>query len=235
MSQPSDSHLRQRSPRLYPPRSNANFYVLTAIRKQLERLLAVYISSRPEATVVDYGCGDMPYRGLVEPRVAHYLSADLPGNDQAALTLNPDGSLPLDENTADAVISTQVLEHVEHPESYLHESFRVLKPNGLLILSTHGYWHYHPHPTDFWRWTSSGLSKIVQEAGFRVVELQGVMGLAPTALQLFQNALLRKSPSMLKPVLCLVMQTLIMLLDSLYTPERRHDDACVYIVVAVKP
>ncbi len=234
MNLASGKNFQHANPRLYPPRSNANYYVITAIRKQLERLLAVYLSPRVDATVVDFGCGDMPYRSLIEPRAAHYISADLPGNAQATLFIRPDGSLPLDPVSVDAVISTQVLEHIDCPADYLLESYRVLKPNGLLILSTHGYWPYHPHPTDFWRWTGSGLNRLVQEAGFRVIELHGVMGLAPTAVQLFQNALLRKTPRVLKPSLSFIMQSLITLLDGLYTPESRQRDACVFIIVAVK-
>ena len=228
-------NLRHSNPQLYPPRTNANFYIFTALRNQIEQILSVYLSPRVGATVVDFGCGDMPYRALIEPCATHYISADLPDNPQATVYINPDGGLPIESASVDMVISTQVLEHLAHPENYLLESFRVLKSNGLLILSTHGYWPYHPHPTDYWRWTGSGLSKIVQEAGFCVVERRGIMGLASLAVQILQDALLRKTPPVLKPVIALIMQSFIILLDGFYTPDSRRDDACVFIVVAVKP
>ena len=53
----------------------------------------------------------------------------------------------------DAVLSTQVLEHVADPGALPAERFRVLRPGGRLLLSTHGIFVYHPDPDDYWRWT----------------------------------------------------------------------------------
>ena len=39
-------------------------------------------------------------------------------------------------NTYDALICTEVIEHVESPEKLIKESLRVLKKNGILIVST---------------------------------------------------------------------------------------------------
>ena len=45
-------------------------------------------------------------------------------------------SLPFADETFDAVVSIEVIEHVEHPEKMASEMARVLKPGGCLILST---------------------------------------------------------------------------------------------------
>lgn len=42
----------------------------------------------------------------------------------------------LPENYFDYVLSSQVIEHVHNPGTYLHEINRVLKPNGRLVIST---------------------------------------------------------------------------------------------------
>jgi SAM-dependent methyltransferase len=89
--------------------------------------------------------------------------------------------------TADVVVSTQVLEHVPDPRAYLLECRRILKPGGMLILTTHGYWEYHPQPTDLWRWTGPGLRKLVEASGFRVLDCTGLLGLASSGLHLFQD------------------------------------------------
>jgi SAM-dependent methyltransferase len=70
------------------------------------------------------------------------------------------------------VISTQVLEHVPNPAHYVAECFRVLKPGGSLLLTTHGVFHDHGCPYDFQRWTADGLRRLIEESGFRVDEVK---------------------------------------------------------------
>jgi len=65
----------------------------------------------PGGRVLDFGCADSPYRRFFAPAV-DFVGADLPGNPHAEIELNPDGSLPVDDGCFDALLSTQVLEHV---------------------------------------------------------------------------------------------------------------------------
>lgn len=39
------------------------------------------------------------------------------------------------DNFFDAIVCTEVIEHIEHPEKAIEEMRRVLKPNGMLIIS----------------------------------------------------------------------------------------------------
>jgi 2-polyprenyl-3-methyl-5-hydroxy-6-metoxy-1,4-benzoquinol methylase len=48
-----------------------------------------------------------------------------------------DGSIfPLSEDSCDAVIALQVIEHVKNDEKFLREVFRVLKKSGIFVLAT---------------------------------------------------------------------------------------------------
>ena len=49
-------------------------------------------------------------------------------------------SLPFQDGYFDVVLSHSVIEHVESPETYLSECFRVLRPGGVLFLSTPPYY-----------------------------------------------------------------------------------------------
>jgi SAM-dependent methyltransferase len=100
------------------------------------------------------------------------MGADLPGNEMAEAAILPGGRVDLPDG-CEIVLSTQVLEHVLDPRVYLAGSLRLLRPGGRVIVSTHGYWWYHPDPTDFWRRTGEGLRCQVEEAGFRVLKLEG--------------------------------------------------------------
>ncbi len=108
--------------------------------------------------MLDLGCGNKPYESLFRKKFATYVGADIAGNKDADLVIGSDGRVNAQDNTFDCVLSTQVLEHVTDPQLYLSEARRLLKPDGSLVLSTHGIWPYHPDPTDLWRWTVEGLA-----------------------------------------------------------------------------
>jgi SAM-dependent methyltransferase len=171
---------------------------------------------------------------MFEKRLTRYIGCDFPGNEQAGCLIEDTDRIPLEDSIADFVLSTQVLEHVADPEQYLAESRRVLKNGGLLILSTHGVWRYHPDPCDYWRWTSEGLKKILTEAEFEVVRFRGIMGPAATALQLWQDAILTRLHWRLATPFSSVMQRIIQFADSRCPNEVRDRDACVFITVSRK-
>jgi SAM-dependent methyltransferase len=188
----------------------------------------------PGARVLDYGCGAAPYRDLLGSTV-DYVAADFPHNRQATLELNDDGSVPAPDGAFDAVLSTQVLEHVRSPAAYLAECRRMLRPGGRLLLTTHGVFYYHPDPVDLWRWTSEGLRRAVEAEGLRIERFEGIVGLAATGLQLLQDGLSFRAGPRLTPWIGLVGQPLVALADRFETPESRRLNAQVFGLVAVRP
>jgi SAM-dependent methyltransferase len=187
-----------------------------------------------DSRVLDFGCGVVAYRHFF-PAEADYVAADLPGNPHATLALNPDGTVPVRDEDFDAVLSTQVLEHVTDPARYLSECFRVLRPGGRLLLSTHGTFVYHPDPDDYWRWTCAGLQKAVRDAGLEVALFRGIIGGLPTGLQLAQDAIYWQLPRLLRAPFALVMQTVIALSDRLHSQASRNYNAQVFALIAQKP
>ena len=76
------------------------------------------------------GSGDAPYRELFTDH--KYLTIDMEGTpyqpEQPPDFLGPAHDLPLDDGSLDAVLCTQVLEHVPNPAEVMLEFFRVLDP-----------------------------------------------------------------------------------------------------------
>ncbi len=218
--------IQRTKPSLFHPR----YYYLLQLKKLVEYAYNKYLVK--EEVLIDYGCGSMPYRQLFEQKVSEYKGADLSDNPQIQIKLDPLGHLMCDDASANIVLSTQVLEHVDNPDLYLREAYRVLKKDGLLLLTTHGYWMYHPDPYDYWRWTSAGLKKIVENNGFEVIDFRGIIGRSAMGLQLFQDGLMFKVPRIIKPIFIFIMQSLISLFDKTTKQGTKDTDACTFLIVA---
>ncbi len=215
-------------------RSNPFRHVTRALRAAIARLLRA-LDAKPGTRVLDFGCGEMQYADLLDPGV-ELVGADLPSNPLATLEISPEGTIPgAADGSFDAVISTQVLEHVDDPATYLAECHRVLRPGGRLLLSTHGIMLYHPDPVDLWRWTWAGLERIVTEAGFHVERREDVMGLVPTGLQLVQDGLYHRAGGRLRRRgVAFVMQGLIALAARLDRDGGPRHNALVFALLATR-
>jgi SAM-dependent methyltransferase len=123
--------------------------------------------------------------------------------------------LPFLEHQFDAIICLEVLEHVRQPQKAADELLRVLKPGGILLLTTpfllgyHGkskqgdqtYSHTHSAYPDFWRFTHEGL--LYMFSGFAKTELDVLNGPVETGLTVFNLARWFSNPVLRKLVDCL--------------------------------
>lgn len=161
----------------------------------------------PNSRTLNLGAGptpDQPVRSL-KGEVAEVVGADIDPVvlenaelDHAVLIKN--GMIPLENASFDLVYSDYVLEHVEKPEEFLAEVFRLLKPGGNFFFRTPNIFHYvslvtvgtphsfhelianrirglpkdahEPYPT-FHRMNSRlRLNRLALEAGFKEIELR---------------------------------------------------------------
>ena len=234
--QPALRRHRRANPRLW----DTDWLQLRPLAKMLAEQARAHVS--PGALVVDYGCGDMPYAALLRGLGLDYRPADIDEDAKAKgkLAISAEGRVPLADGAAAAVLSVQVLEHVADLDAYCAEIRRLLRPDGTLLLSTHGSWLYHPHPTDFRRWTRTGLVLDLEKRGLVVEEIFALVGplATTTMLRLTGFAFVaRKLPLIGPPIaaaLAVVMNLRGMLEDAITPAQMRQDNACVYLLRARK-
>lgn len=71
----------------------------------------------------------------------------------------------------DLVLSTEVLEHVRDWRQAIDGMKHVLRPNGLLVLTTRSFgMPYHGYPEDYWRFELSDMKAIFSEMDILALE-----------------------------------------------------------------
>jgi SAM-dependent methyltransferase len=81
-------------------------------------------------------------------------------------------ALSLADATVGTALVLDTLEHVARPWEAMRELARVLKPGGLVLITSHLYFPLHPCPDDFWRFTSQGLESLATHAELTAVFAQ---------------------------------------------------------------
>jgi SAM-dependent methyltransferase len=137
----------------------ADFQILT-IYRDLKKNLENFRGS-----VLDVGCGQSPYRHLIEKNTSKYTGIDIVDaekfdykNSQIVPFNGED--IPFESETFDSLICTEVLEHVFNHQRLVDEMYRVIKPGGFGFLTVPWSARFHYIPYDFFRYTPTSLEKI---------------------------------------------------------------------------
>lgn len=138
------------------------------------------------ARVLDAGAGDAPYAELF--RDVEYVTADWPnsvhpGARRADIVASL-AALPVPDASFQAVLCTEVLEHVARPDRVLAELARILVPGGALCATVPFVWPLHEEPFDYFRYTPAALTELLQAAGFDDVVVVPRSGLLTTLAQI---------------------------------------------------
>ncbi|ALC24670.1 class I SAM-dependent methyltransferase [Streptomyces pristinaespiralis] len=110
------------------------------------RLLAEALGTSPGQLVVDVGCGDGSAARAAAPFLRGHRLVGVDWSHDALRRARPhlgnvvrgelDCGLPLADGCADAVLFSEVIEHLVDPDHALDELRRILRPGGHLMLST---------------------------------------------------------------------------------------------------
>ncbi len=133
--------------------------------------------------LIDLGCGTAPYKNYFLKYADNYIGVDwtkTSHNSKADVVSDLNKKIELDDNTADSIVSLSVMEHLCEPQIFLNESYRILKPGGVMILQVPWQWWIHEEPYDYFRYTPYGLKYLFKKAGFHNIEIEAQTGFFTT-------------------------------------------------------
>jgi SAM-dependent methyltransferase len=174
--------IKKRSDQFLDPRQSLGNLDRYLIRSSI---LSALLSQREKLSgrLLDVGCGNMPYKSVLLQsgggKVTEYLGLDLANNpvhrNQPDLLWEGE-KIPLNSDSVDSALLTEVLEHVPNPDAVLTEICRVLRPGGKLFLTVPFLWPLHEVPYDNYRYTPFALERHLKESGFTQVQLHATGG-----------------------------------------------------------
>lgn len=131
-------------------------------RKLLIKQSLKYIQFENYDNVLVVGAGDDPYRSLFK-NYKEYVCVDKIVTPNITDVIADAQDLPLDNNSFDCIFSSEVFEHLEFPEKFINEGYRILSNNGLFVITVPFLFHEHADPHDYWRPTTQALHLLFRE------------------------------------------------------------------------
>lgn len=120
---------------------------------------------REGMSVLEVGSRD--YNGTVREffRNGWYVGIDCEAGDAVDIVCDAkDLAGHFELESFDVVVSTEMLEHDPRPWLSLPVMASMIRPDGLMILTTRGAgFHYHEYPGDYWRYTRDSMQMLLEE------------------------------------------------------------------------
>lgn len=145
-------------PKSFRLRFNPRRYVIERFVETEAKKLKV------NSRVLDAGAGPCPYKKFFDH--CNYEATDFVDTNKCLDFVCSLDRIPKKNLSYDAVLSTEVLEHVEDPQKIVNELYRILKKDGKLILTVPQAWRIHQAPHNYFYFTFYGLRSLLKKAGF---------------------------------------------------------------------
>lgn len=101
-----------------------------------------------------------------------YIGADMRKGPGVDVVLNLH-NIDLPDNSAGTILMMDTIEHVEYLRKAMDEVYRILKKDGLVILSSHMKFPIHDYPNDYWRFTPEAFKSLLKPFRFSLVDYAG--------------------------------------------------------------
>ena len=92
--------------------------------------------------LIDVGCGAGDLFRVLGKRARRYLGVDLvryegfPSDAAGFVIADLNSRIPLEDSSADVVVAIETIEHLENPRAFVRELVRLIRPGGLVLVTT---------------------------------------------------------------------------------------------------
>lgn len=164
-------------------------WLFNRLKRQADHLRFMTLSGEPVGKLLDVGCGGGRFLNRMKKRGWTVEGTDF--DEQATRKVSSRygiqthvGDLTqcaLAADSFDVITMSQTIEHLYDPLATLHESLRILKPGGLLVMTTPNalslgaaefaaFWRGWEAPRHLHLFSVDSLQRLTQRAGFKVTE-----------------------------------------------------------------
>lgn len=151
-------------------------------RAQNYKITKKWIDHLPDNNlIIDLGCGALKNYELLKKQRPIFV--DGAKFDGVNIVCDFNNSIPLKNNSADAILCSNVLEHLPEPKKFIREISRILKEGGECLILVPFVIKNHQEPFDFHRYTKYGLEYYINDAGlknFEIIEVGGISNILGT-------------------------------------------------------
>lgn len=140
----------------------------------LKKIFDKYIKEGDK--VFDIGCGNKPFESYIrylthEKATDSYLGCDVVQSSEHKVDIICEATnIPVDSSQYNIVLCTQVIEHVFDHSKIFEEAYRLLKSDGIFIVSSNFVWRMHEVPYDYYRFTRFAFESLLTKSGFEILE-----------------------------------------------------------------
>lgn len=166
-------------------------WVSNGLKQEADYLRFMTLAHEPVGTLLDVGCGGGRFLNRMQKRGWKVEGSDF--DEQATRKVTARYGIKthvgdllqcaLPANSFDVITMSQTIEHLYTPETTLRECLRILKPGGLLVMTTPNvnsiaaaefgaHWRGWEAPRHLHLFSVESLRRLTQRAGFEVTEAQ---------------------------------------------------------------
>lgn len=165
--------------------TNPGAIIENSIRTQ--QLTSIFRKIGSKDCLLDLGCGPRPYFSIYQSYFAKTIGADLA--DSPFLKKEIDiycsaTEVPLPDESIDVILCTEVLHDLPEPDLFFLEVKRLLKKEGILIMTSPFVVPIVDGSYDHYRYTRYGLTYRIQKSGLEVKSIDEVGDLFGTIITL---------------------------------------------------
>ena len=135
-------------------------------RLTLDRELKKQFKKIQPGIVLDVGSKHSPYKKYIPHTQYMRLDISKEGNPDIVSDIH---NVNWQSDYFDSIVAIEILEHLHDPQKAVDEIYRLLKKEGICVLSTRFIHPYHPDPKDYYRFTPDSLGLLFNK--FRKVKI----------------------------------------------------------------